>query len=594
MNIEEKIIFKGLDYSVSGKKAFIRKILSIPETRDIFLSHIVKSEAIKKLELRNKFISFDSKFRSVSLNEEDLVKLFDLTTSYNIESFLNDSRLSDTKRTFYSMYLAPLQNSDYSKSFKVDYFLIYGIVNQERCHIRLKEIWLEHPEYYLFYLKKMKVNTAFESTLRAHLIPYSRMLNAMLEIMRIEKSEDIYKSFIELVDIGFPNIKKILKKSDNINSDVLRNIVNKDLDNDSIPFLNNMCTVAISLILADHTGLPLIFDYDMIIMLDSMIGYNDEFCLVDQSNTQESHSTNNVNIQYYKDFLEKFKKEYGTLSSTTQIYMPTTTSDVTPAPQSDMVRQLMIRYGISPRKLAHYNLNDTEINELLGLMPTWNKRNYWYALHISSLCKYIAELERHINDLFVSISPLEQYSYEKEKESLSLEKKHLSKEKIFLQNTLHDFEEQVTSLTQEITRLRAEKETIIKKHENESKDLIALRNYVYLISKGDSNKSYIKESDIDYVSRLGRKVLVIGGHDNWQSKLKIEFPDWTYLNSENKTFSAASVKDKDYIICNTEVLSHAAYYKLMSIKEKDQKLLYVRSNNIDLVMEELALQLNAS
>lgn len=594
MNIEEKIIFKGLDYSVSGKKAFIRKILSIPETRDIFLSHIVKSEAIEKLELRNKFISFDSKFRSVSLNEEDLVKLFDLTTSYNIESFLNDSRLSDTKRTFYSMYLAPLQNSDYSKSFKVDYFLIYGIVNQERCHIRLKEIWLEHPEYYLFYLKKMKVNTAFESTLRAHLIPYSRMLNAMLEIMRIEKSEDIYKSFIELVDIGFPNIKKILKKSDNINSDVLRNIVNKDLDNDSIPFLNNMCTVAISLILADHTGLPLIFDYDMIIMLDSMIGHNDEFCWVDQSNTQETHSTNNVNIQYYKDFLEKFKKEYGTLSSTTQVYMPTTTSDVTPAPQSDMVRQLMIRYGISPRKLAHYNLNDTEINELLGLMPTWNKRNYWYALHISSLCKYIAELERHINDLFESISPLEQYSYEKEKESLSLEKKHLSKEKIFLQNTLHDFEEQVTSLTQEITRLRAEKETLIKKHENESKDLIALRNYVYLISKGDSNKSYIKESDIDYVSRLGRKVLVIGGHDNWQSKLKIEFPDWTYLNSENKTFSAASVKDKDYIICNTEVLSHAAYYKLMSIKEKDQKLLYVRSNNIDLVMEELALQLNAS
>ena len=61
MNIEEKIIFKGLDYSVSGKKAFIRKILSIPETRDIFLSHIVKSESIEKHEFRNKFISFDFK-----------------------------------------------------------------------------------------------------------------------------------------------------------------------------------------------------------------------------------------------------------------------------------------------------------------------------------------------------------------------------------------------------------------------------------------------------------------------------------------------------------------------------------------------------
>ena len=281
------------------------------------------------------------------------------------------------------------------------------------------------------------------------------------------------------------------------------------------------------------------------------------------------------------------------MSSTTEIHIPNSSLDVTFAPQTEMVRQLMFNYGISPRKLAHYNLSDSEINELLGLMPTWNKRNYWYALHISSLCKYIAELEKHITSLIENIAPLEKYSYEKEKESLSLEKRNLNKEILFFQNSLHNYEEEITSLNQEITHLRVEKETIIKERENESKDLIALRNYVYLLSKDDSDNESTKEPDIDYTSWLGSKVVVIGGHDNWQSKMKAVFPDWTYLNSENKTFSAAAIKDKDYIICNTEVLSHAAYYKLMSVKEKNQKLLFVRSNNIDLVMEELAMQLNA-
>ncbi|MBP3198630.1 MAG: hypothetical protein J6N21_16715 [Butyrivibrio sp.] len=593
MNLEEKIIFRGLDYSVSGKKAFIRKVLSVPETRELFLRSIMESEAIEQLELHNKIISFDSKFRSIKLNEDDIIKVFDLITAGKTERFLSDSSLSDVNRAFYSAYLAPLLDSDYSKTFIVDYFFIYGIVNQEKCQVRLKELWYDHPEYYLYFINNMKINDAFESTLRAHLIPYSRMLMAMLEIMRTNKSEDIYKKLIELIDTGYPNVKKILRKSSSINSDVLRDIVNKDLDNDSIPFLNNMCTVAISLIMADHSEIPLLFDYDMLIMLDAMINNNEEFICTDQNVTQEKSSAANKNTNIFKDFLETFKKDYGTLSSTTEIHIPNSSLDVTFAPQTEMVRQLMFNYGISPRKLAHYNLSDSEINELLGLMPTWNKRNYWYALHISSLCKYIAELEKHITSLIENIAPLEKYSYEKEKESLSLEKRNLNKEILFFQNSLHNYEEEITSLNQEITHLRVEKETIIKERENESKDLIALRNYVYLLSKDDSDNESTKEPDIDYTSWLGSKVVVIGGHDNWQSKMKAVFPDWTYLNSENKTFSAAAIKDKDYIICNTEVLSHAAYYKLMSVKEKNQKLLFVRSNNIDLVMEELAMQLNA-
>ncbi|SDA77841.1 hypothetical protein SAMN02910275_02850 [Butyrivibrio sp. INlla18] len=440
----------------------------------------------------------------------------------------------------------------------------------------------------------MKVNPTFESTLQANLIPYSRMLHAMIEIMRSENSENIYHTFIDLFNEGFPQIKKVLKRSKHIDSDTLRDIVTKDLDDDSIPFLNKVCSVAITLALADHNELPIRYDYDILTMLDLLKNYNFEFESEENSIKNHTNSTIKKTSEESKAFLDKFKCEYGTTSSATELYMPSSTFDITFAPQSNMVLQLMLRHGISPRKLATYKLDESEINDILGLMSTWNKRNYWYALNISSLCKYINDLEKNIISLFENSSNIERHSYEKEKESLLIEKNRIEKEKLFIQNSIHNLESEIISLNQEIAHLRLEKENLSKQHETEIKDLSALRNYVYLMSKKDSDNTYSNSLDIDFNDWLGQKVVVIGGHDSWQSKIKKEFPNWTYLSSANKTFPANAIKDKDYIICNTEVLSHAAYYKLVSAKEKNQKLLFVRSNNLDLVMNELSVQLSVS
>lgn len=598
MDLEKKIIFKGLDYSVSGKKEFIKKILSFPEIRDDYISLIMDSDIINKLDLRKKIVSFGNRFHSVSLNEEDLLKLFDLTTTDKLLRFLNDSNLSDVERDFYTAYLAPVLNPEYTQSFLVDYYLIYAIVNQDRCIPKLKELWHEHPEYYSYYLNNIDTNYIFESNLLAHLIPYSRMLYAMLEMMRTEKSEAVYNIFIDLINVGFPYIKKYLKRSKCINSDVLRDIVNVSLKRNSIPHLYSVCITPIALVLANHYNLPMFVDYDLIIMLDSVRHYTHEFenkeLNEEQSDEQETPSTVKGDTKQYDDFLKRFRIDYGTVSSATELHMPLTSMDVTPAPQSDMVGILMLSNGISFRKLAHFTLDDSEIDDLLSLKPSWNKKDYWYALHISSLCKYISQLENNIIHLLENESPVEKYSYEEEKESLALEKKIMDKEKLFIQNSLHNLEEEVTLLNQEISRLRSENESLLKKHENESKDLTALRNYVYLLSANDTDSIAADTSYINYDNWSDRKVAVIGGHDNWQSKLKDEFPNWTYVRSENKNFPAAAIKDKDYIICNTEVLSHAAYYKLISVKGKGQKLLFVRSNNLDLVMKELALQLDAS
>ncbi len=594
MNLEDTVLFKGLDYTVHGKKAFIKEILSFKEVQEEYMEALKKPDVIELLGFSERMVSLDNKHHSLSLNEDDLVKIFDLLFAGRIKYFLKENSLSCKERFIYVSLLEPMLNSESSLSFRIDHLLIYGIINQEKCRNRLKELWFDHPEYYSYYLDNLKSNEIFESSIKATLIPYSRMLTAMLDIMRKDHSQFIYQEFIKLVILGYPLVRKYLKKNNRVDANVLRDIVSKDLDNDENPFLYNVCTVAAAVVLADEMVIPYKYDYTLLIMLDQLKKYEEVFLSDAESIMKELFPDDDANIKSNENFLANFKTEYGTLSSTAELYMPTTMETGDPAPQSDMVMELMQKHGVNVRKLAHYNLTNAEINYILGLMPTWNKRNYWYALHISSLCKYISELEKEVILLMENGSRVKEHSYEKEKEILSLEKKYLDREKLFIQKTIENLKNENSSLNHEISSLLAEKELLIKSHEVETKDLNDLRNYVYLLSTNAFENETSEQDVCDYSFWMDKKVVVIGGHDNWQSKLKKEFPNWTYLNAENKSFSTTAIKDKDYVICNTEVLSHATYYRLMSVKEKDQKLFFVRSNNFSLVMKELMMQLNAS
>lgn len=66
---------------------------------------------------------------------------------------------------------------------------------------------------------------------------------------------------------------------------------------------------------------------------------------------------------------------------------------------------------------------------------------------------------------------------------------------------------------------------------------------------------------------------------------------WQFLVSEQRSLISEAVKGKEYIICNTQMLSHACYYKLLSCIEGGQKILYIRHTNIEKGMHDLEKQL---
>lgn len=108
---------------------------------------------------------------------------------------------------------------------------------------------------------------------------------------------------------------------------------------------------------------------------------------------------------------------------------------------------------------------------------------------------------------------------------------------------------------------------------------------------GDGKARNAVESKESAMAERLERSIVIGGHENWQKKMRRCLPDSQFLASDYMHFDPAVLRNKKYIIVNTDILKHGLYYKIMSERKKGQKIVYVHGNNVDRVMQEIAEQL---
>ena len=93
--------------------------------------------------------------------------------------------------------------------------------------------------------------------------------------------------------------------------------------------------------------------------------------------------------------------------------------------------------------------------------------------------------------------------------------------------------------------------------------------------------------NVPEVNLDGKKVVVIGGHDSWQQRVKEQFPDLIYIQADNINFDATLTRTADIIIFNFLHCSHSLFYRLRENCDKD-KIIYLASNNIDNLKRVLA------
>ena len=131
-------------------------------------------------------------------------------------------------------------------------------------------------------------------------------------------------------------------------------------------------------------------------------------------------------------------------------------------------------------------------------------------------------------------------------------------------------------------RLEEEAKDIRKQLEASKRELAVLRNYVYKLTESDNP---ITDKTIESMKETiaGYRIVIVGGHSNWLSKMKKEFPDWIFINPEASGSTDVSVVDKaDYVYFFTDTISHSKYHQFMNvIRERKINFGYIHGVNIE-------------
>ena len=130
----------------------------------------------------------------------------------------------------------------------------------------------------------------------------------------------------------------------------------------------------------------------------------------------------------------------------------------------------------------------------------------------------------------------------------------------------------------------------MERHEKEKEEWASLRSFAYQLRAGQEEELPAHGREKLEGLRI-EKSLVIGGHSNWQKKMRCHFPNSQFLACDNRNFDPSILRNKRYIIFNTDILKHASYNRIMAERKKGQKILYVHGNNVERCLGELAGQL---
>ena len=86
-----------------------------------------------------------------------------------------------------------------------------------------------------------------------------------------------------------------------------------------------------------------------------------------------------------------------------------------------------------------------------------------------------------------------------------------------------------------------------------------------------------------------RKVAIIGGHTNWISKVKKEFPNWKFFDAAVTRLNDAMVLDgTEKVYFFTNHISHGTYGKYINlVRENKIPFGYLQTINIENVVKQI-------
>ena len=150
----------------------------------------------------------------------------------------------------------------------------------------------------------------------------------------------------------------------------------------------------------------------------------------------------------------------------------------------------------------------------------------------------------------------------------------LEYEKEKLLDELESFKNENKRLSQELD-----------KHTEDSKELLALRSYLFNSTSNIQNENYSDEDFSDIIYDLKTvKVTIVGGTNTWINRMKNLLPEWNYISIDQVNFDT-SLLDTDWVVINSVQNMHKLYYKAK--ENTNANLAIISKVNVELACKEI-------
>ncbi|MBQ7372854.1 MAG: hypothetical protein IJW67_13425, partial [Blautia sp.] len=118
--------------------------------------------------------------------------------------------------------------------------------------------------------------------------------------------------------------------------------------------------------------------------------------------------------------------------------------------------------------------------------------------------------------------------------------------------------------------------------ESDRSELYRLREYVYSLTEEDVDPASVNLEEMK-AELKDRRIIIVGGHDNWVGYLRDIFPSWTYIKpSISNTLPESHAVNAEYLFFFTDTISHGSFNKYMNVVRKNNlQYSYLHGTNID-------------
>lgn len=548
------IVYEGIRKVINGKAIFMRQCLCYRDVVKTIVENLEKGTLPEGLQHDVLYLR-DRGVASLTFNEKNLEDLFDQLFLGKMARFKKESN-----DKLYELYTLPMSRNGEEIQLDVTYPMVYGIVNNDRCRAAIAAEIKERDEYYACFEQSEYRNPYFEGFFRAEQIWDARLLLGLLDRLRRDRKDGgCYRQLMRIIYAGYGYLKRQLKARNVITGTMVQEILRGNVPAENA-MLSTVSRMMLLMVMAEDMGIPYEWDYNTLVMLHF---YESS---IDQLTNGERAYGNLADFETdQREFFQKYDEKYSSHSSLLGMLREGELEQMT-----DLVLRIFGLYQMSPIKFWGYDLSEEETRCLMRQRERWSQRTYATGLILAQLCKYIRQLEEQSLLASKDYAGMQLQIAQREKEELCLRQKQ--KERELEQLALEKRRLQDTILKQEQELRRLQKQAAEQKQQiaAQQTELGEMRSYLYSLSEGR------EEGNGDACA---------------ETKLRELFPKWQFISAGQNSLDDKMIRGKDCIICNTEVLAHSCYYKILSGRERRQKLCYVHSNNIQKCLRELAPQL---